>query len=354
MTLIPRNGRWGLKVWDPGTRRYRWVGTYASEAEAIEAERDATVRPGRDVPTVAQWVRIWLSDYARPAPATQRTYRYAAHAIASELGARKLSDVSRLDARRLANTWPRGRCRVARTLWADAVRADLCDLNPWSEMRLETPRGRRDLTALTEDEIADLADLAGTTLGAYGPEMRAIITTLAYTAMRPGELCALQRADIDWQAARITISRSLDGTGNLKPPKNGKARRIVLAPQAADAIRSIPEQIDSPYIYHSRRGRRLSKGTLSYSWREVASAWRAQGGRDIDLYELRHAGATLLAERGLTAEDVATQLGHTDGGRLAQILYCHPSEDRALDRIQMALSAPQRTQSVRSRSQRSA
>jgi hypothetical protein len=36
---------------------------------------------------------------------------------------------------------------------------------------------------------------------------------------------------------------------------------------------------------------------------------------------------------------VAVQLGHTDGGRLVQVLYGHPDEERALDRLLMAFSA---------------
>jgi integrase len=66
---------------------------------------------------------------------------------------------------------------------------------------------------------------------------------------------------------------------------------------------------DSPWVFHSPRGKRLSKGNLNYLWRPVAAAWRAQGGRDVDLYELRHACATLLLERGLTPADVAVQVG---------------------------------------------
>lgn len=347
MTLVPRGTKWGVKVWDAGKRRYRWIGTFATEAEAISAERDATVRPGGETPTVEQWARIWLSDYARPAPATQQTYRYAVEQIKRELGKLRLSELDRPRARKLANQWPRNTSRVARTMWADGVRDGLCEVNPWTNLRLETPKGRKDIDALTEDEIAALADVAERTHGDYGLEVRAIVVTLGYTGMRPGELCALRRADLDWQRGEIVVSRSLDGTGREKRPKNGKARKIVLAPQAAEAIRSVPELLGSPYVFHSSRGHRLTKGTLAYAWRLVAAAWRQAGGRDIDLYELRHACATLLLERGLTPADVAAQLGHTDGGRLVQVLYGHPSEDAALDRVRMALSAPQRSQSVR-------
>jgi integrase len=71
-------------------------------------------------------------------------------------------------------------------------------------------------------------------------------------------------------------------------------------------------------VFHTPRGKRLTKGTLAYLWRPIVAAWRARGGRDLDLHELRHACATLLLERGLAPADVAVQLGHTDGGRLEQ------------------------------------
>ena len=67
MTIVPRNGKFGVKVWDPGRKRYRWIGSFDTEAQAAQAERDATLTPGRDAPTVEQWGRVWLSDYSREA-----------------------------------------------------------------------------------------------------------------------------------------------------------------------------------------------------------------------------------------------------------------------------------------------
>lgn len=336
MTVMPRKDRWGVKVWDRGQRKYRWVGTFKTEAEALQAERDAHIKPGRDLPTVEQWSRIWLSDYARNAAATRRTYRYAIHAVTAELGHLKLDDVDRPLARRLANGWPKNTSRVARTMWAEAVRDGVCRTNPWTNLRLETPKGRKDLDALTEAEIARLADTAE---AEQGVEMRAIVLVLAYTGVRTGELCALKRDDVNLRDAEITVRSSLDGMGNEKAPKNGKPRVIILPPLAAEAIRSVPARTDSPYLFHTPRGRRLKKANLAYLWRPVVVAWRATGGKDLDMHELRHACATLLLERGLTPADVAVQLGHTDGGRLVQVLYGHPSEDGARDRLKMAFAA---------------
>jgi integrase len=167
--------------------------------------------------------------------------------------------------------------------------------------------------------------------------------------MRPGELCALHNADVDLRNSEVLIQRNLDGTGREKLPKNGLGRRIVLPPQAAEAIRQVPQQIGSPYLFHTLRGKRLTKGTLAYFWRNIRAGWVARGGRPIDLYELRHACATMLVERGLSVGDVAFQLGHQDGGRLVMTLYGHPGEDAIRDRVKMAHAQAPRTPSVRRR-----
>jgi integrase len=347
MTIVPRNGKFGVKVWEPGRQRYRWIGSFDTEAEATQAERDATLKPGKKVPTVEQWGRAWLSDYAREARSTQRSYRYAVAQIETTLGSRKISEISRPEARRIARCWPRATARVARTMWADAVRDGICELNPWTNLRLETPKGRKDIGALTEQEIAELADLAAELSRDYGTEARAIILTLAYTGMRPGELCALRRADVDLQALEVVVQRSLDATGREKAPKNGLARRIILPSAAAEAIALVPELLGSPYVFHTVRGRRLTKGTLAYFWRNIRAGWVARGGRPIDLYELRHACATMLVERGLNVGDVAFQLGHQDGGRLVMTLYGHPGEDAIRDRLKMAHSQTSRTRHLR-------
>jgi integrase len=180
--------------------------------------------------------------------------------------------------------------------------------------------------------------LAGTVVLSLA-KMAAIILFAAYTGVRPGELGALKWVDLDPANRQAVISHGLDGQGGEKSPKNGLARPIVLPPRALEALGAVARRADSPYVFHSPRGKRLSKGSLNYLWHPVAAAWRAQGGRDVDLYELRHACATLLLERGLRPADVAVQLGHTDGGRLVQILYGHPDEERALDRLLMAFSA---------------
>lgn len=189
-----------------------------------------------------------------------------------------------------------------------------------------------------------LAALAASIHGDYGVEAATIILTLGFVGLRPGELCALRSEDLNPATLEMTVRRTLDSTGREKLPKNGKERVVTVPPPAAAALAQMPASLDG-YLFHSPRGRRLNKGSLHYIWRPVAAAWRAQGGRDLDLYDLRHAAATHFVERGVISSDVALQLGHTDGGRLVEQLYGHPKEDPARDRLKMAYA--QRSQATR-------
>lgn len=336
MTIIRRKGAYGVKVWDGYGKRYRWIGTFASEAEARAAEADASLKPGQEMPTVEQWGRVWLSDYPRAAPATQLVYREAVKRIIKDLGSAKLSAIDRQAARKQALDWPRNVSAVARTMWADAKRDGICKENPWTDMRLKQSRGRKDYVALSEGELLDLADVAQSVHREYGPEARAIILTLGYVGIRPGELCALRWDDLDLADLEMTIKASLDATGVEKAPKNGKARRVTIPPMALEAIRSLPRSTD-PYVFHSYKGRRLRKANLWYLWRAIKVVWELEHA-PMDLYSLRHTAATIALERGLDAATVAVQLGHEDGGALILSRYGHPSQDRARERLKMAYS----------------
>jgi integrase len=325
VTIVRRSGRFGVRIRQGD--RWRWLGTFDTEAQARAAQAEARIRPKKGKPvTVGEWSSVWLSDYARSAPATRRTYKYAATQIVRDLGSIQLAEVDRLEARKWARDWPRSTTRIARTMFAGAIDAGLIEVNPFANLRLETPKGRKDIDALTEIEIAALAEMARETCGDYGEEAAAIILTLAFTGLRPGELCALRRADVDFAKAEMVIRFNIDGTGHEKAPKSGKARMVAIPPRALDALRSVLPRLDSPYMFHTARGHRLSKGSLSYVWRPIRSAWVARGGRALDLYELRHACATILIRRGLPAHVVAHQL------------YGHPEEVRSRDLVRMAFA----------------
>jgi integrase len=339
MAIRRRGDKWTVKVYDPAAPgRQRWVGTFDTPGEAADAERAATlgIAPSARARTIRDWSMIWLRDYARASLSTRRTYQYAVERINADAGDLLLARLDRPTARRLAREWPRGTTRVARTMLADAHRDGLIAANPFTNLRLETPKGRKDLHALSEVEIGALADAALAALGDYGRQFRALLIFLAYVGCRPGELCCIRRDDLDIQRGEVVIRFSLDGQGGEKAPKNGKPRIVVVPPPALAALTDVPPRLDSPYLFHTRTGKRLSNAMLSYYFREVRQRWA--GREKVELYELRHACATLLMERGLAPHVVANQLGHTDGGALVQRLYGHPSERGMRDQVRLSFA----------------
>jgi integrase len=285
--------------------------------------------------TCGEFAELWLTDYARAAGATRRTYRYGVAAFGKEFGHVRLSEFDRPTARSWSLRAPQSNVRVVRAMFNDAINDGLHPgPNPFSNLRLEQSRGRKDLIALTEDELAGLCEKALAVHGEFGPSFRAMVIFAAYVGLRPGELFALERSDIGRD--EVTIRQNLDGTGTIKAPKNGRARIVVLPPPAREALAHVPARLDVPWQFVTPRGRRFAKSSLYYYWNPVRAAFGRLG---MDFYELRHFCATHLLELGASHADVALQLGHTDGGALVMSTYGHPSEEGARERLKRAYEA---------------
>ncbi len=331
--IVKRGAGYGVSVYDRTLKRKRWVGTFATKAEAREAERDASRRRavgGRM--TCGEFAQVWLDEYPRGAGATRRTYRYGLKTFAKEFAQLRLAEMDRLAARAWALRSPQSNVRVVRAMFNDAINDGLHPgPNPFANLRLEQSRGRKDLVALTRDELDELAEIPLRVHGDFGPILRAMILFSAYVGLRPGEMFALERADVGRDEVRIR--RNLDGTGVVKAPKNGRERVVVLPPPAREALSSVPVRLDVPWLFLTPRSRRFSKSSLHYYWNPVRAAFGRPG---MDYYELRHFCATHLLELGVSHADVAVQLGHTDGGALVMSTYGHPSEDAARERLKRA------------------
>lgn len=334
--IVKRGSSYGVSVYDPALKRKRWVGTFATRREAREAERsNSRRRPVTAEVTCDEFARRWQVDYARSAPATRRTYRYALVRFSKDFARVRLCDLERPAVRAWALRQPQSNVRAVRAMLNDAINDGLHPgPNPFANLRLEQPRGRKDLTALVETELHELGETALAVHGDYGGTFRAIILFAAYVGLRPGELFALERADLRYD--EVAIRQNLDGTGQLKAPKNGKARVVVLPPPAREALLDVPAHLDVPWLFVTRGGRRFSKSSLLYYWNPVRAAFGRPG---MDFYELRHFCATHLLELGVSHADVAVQLGHTDGGALVMSTYGHPSEDLARERLKRAYVA---------------
>src|SRR5213592_3951646 len=75
-------------------------------------------------------------------------------------------------------------------------------------------------------------------LGGFGREYRAMILFAGYVGLRPGELFALRRDDLEGHLC--LIERSPSKTGKIGPTKTSGACTVIVPPPAQDALRDVP------------------------------------------------------------------------------------------------------------------
>jgi integrase len=332
-----RGKRWVASGYDRALKRKRYLGTFDTKREADQAEAEWRVRTrpaGRE--TCDQFAERWTRDYPRPRASTNQHNGERLRQFIKDFRGVKLTEVDRPTARRWAMKHP-SNLPAVRAMFGDAVRDGLVDMNPFAELRIAGSKGRKDLVALTEGELHQLADCAldeRMELGDdYGNEYRAMVLFAGYVGLRPGELFALRRDDVRGQLC--TIERSRSRTGEIGPTKTGRPRTVTIPPPAQDALLDVPPH-PSGLLFTSPADRMWTQPSHHRYWARL----RLLAGRPgWDFYALRHTAATLLLERGVTPWDVAVQLGHTDGGQLVMQLYGHPSEAGARARLLAAWDA---------------
>ena len=219
--IVNRDGRYGVVVYDPATKGKRWVGTFASRREAKDAEREASRRR-------VSWTRLtgeelavlWLSHHPRAAVATQRNYKYALQKFRQDFGRSRLSDLDRVTARAWALAQPQSNVRAVRAMFNDAINDGLHPgPNPFAGLRLEQPRGRKDLIALKEVELQALADKALAVLGDYGPTFRAMILFAGYVGLR--------RVSCSHWSEATCVQTRLSSARVLTAPASSSCRRTI-------------------------------------------------------------------------------------------------------------------------------
>lgn len=173
----------------------------------------------------------------------------------------------------------------------------------------------------TEDELqAVVAHLDSQ----YG-RLYADVTRFAVaTAMRRGEICRLQRADVD-KVKRLVLVR------DRKDPRR-KAGNDQLVPLLGDAwaiVTRQPEVADEPRIFPAH------EQTLSKYFK---AACDALGIPDLHFHDLRHEGTSRLFEDGYQIQQVALVTGHKDWRHLRRYTNLKPEDlhrpaaEPALDR----------------------
>lgn len=300
--------------------------------------------------TIAEYAERWLDlkhgpRTRRPAPSTRAHNRVMLRPFLAAYGEHPLDGgIGRAEALDWAAKHPYNAIPVS-AMFNDAVDDQLCRGNPFANRRQEQSRERKDIHPLTEDEVDRLAQLALERWGprTYGLIARAWILFGAWVGCRPGETFQVEPADLDLEAGEVTIRR-VKKRGGTYPTD------VVVLPEAARrAILDMPEIPAAGRLFRTVTGRPMVSGALRYHWDPVRSAFRKTvsaarwrellGGQDnLDFYVLRHFVASVMADRGASARDIAHQLGNSV--EVCEATYIHGYRDRINERNRQLLERP--------------
>jgi integrase len=123
------------------------------------------------------------------------------------------------------------------------------------------------------------------------PRYSAIPIVLVGTGLRPEELFALERRDLDLEADVLTVERVYT-RGVLKDCRKSsrQRRRVPLRQRVVQALKAQPARLDTPLLFPAARGGHIDGEKFRY--REWAPAFRAAGVEYRRVYDARHTFAS--------------------------------------------------------------
>ena len=130
-----------------------------------------------------------------------------------------------------------------------------------------------------------------------GKRNYAIVTILAYAGLRISECLDLAMDDVNLVAGEITVRHG----------KGDKARVVYVGDKVINAVREYKRErpdSDSPYLFLSRNGGRLSRGQVNKIFNEFSA--------EITPHTLRHFFCSTAMDVGYAVDELANQAGHSN------------------------------------------
>jgi integrase len=303
-----------------GRQKLETIGPNKKEAERALAERINAINGGtyaelREA-TFGEFAEKWLAHVEpRLKPSTRDGYeRYIRKQLIPEFGRYPLRALNAgliqawMDERLVDGSAPKtvnNYLVVIKKMLGDAVTWGYLAANPAAAVRrAKVPH--QEMQALSPAEVRRF-------LCAVEPDYWLFFTVAVFTGLRRGELIALQWGDVDWQAGRVHVRRSLWKGRFIGPKTQRSIRSVDLAPQVLSALREArpvgsSEALRSQLIFSAANGKPLDPDNL-VKRRFLPTLERAELPR-IRFHDLRHTYASLLIASGEHPKYIQSQLGH--------------------------------------------
>lgn len=354
------DGRWRgvVTVGHAGGKRQRRYVYGRTKAEAARKVREVLAAQDEGLPTpdrrttVASFLAWWLDEHLAQGRQSERTienYRWAVEGhIVPTLGRIRLVDLTALDVDALlkaksreglaANSVNRIRSVLVQSLKL-AERYELVRRNVAAVTDTTQDDRRKAGRSLTPDAARKLLEAA------EGHRYAPAFTCQLMLGLRPGEALGLLWSDVDLDARRLTIARSLKRLPKtadhperleLGEPKTKGSYRTVDMPgpvaaaladqrraQAAERLRVGSLWLDLGLVFANELGGYVDPSNYR---RELAKVTEAAGLGHWSPNELRHSAVSLLSAAGVPLEQIADLVGHSST-RMTSSVYRHPVTD---------------------------
>ena len=198
---------------------------------------------------------------------------------------------------------------------------------------VEPPRFER-----KEMHALDPAGVTRLLKAAQGTDLRAVIAVAIGTGLRRGELLALRWSDVNLDARRLTVHRSLEtvkGVMRTKPPKTARsARTIALPPFVAEILgdeRTRQEDLRqllgirrdaAGWVFARADGSAWEPGAFSLAFARFVKSAKLP---HVRFHDLRHSFGTLALASGVDLQTVSRALGH-ESTAITSRIYLHAIE----------------------------
>ncbi len=369
---------WSGRVGYKGHKK--WVGSYptAEEYKQAKQERLAELReevdnPGTvQVPTVREFAGAVIKENGRIEmtwPAGERARKDKGRKAKSE---RWMQETLRpfirefpdrpMDSftRNEALTWirPKGghTQQVVRQFFNHALDRELIKSNPFARIGASKHKrrvDRHDFQIITDEQYANLRRCARVSRADdYGLVIEGAVLAVGEAAIRPGEIFALHRDEVDFTENVIHIRWQLDSqTQERVSPKDDDPRWVVMSPALRNHLRVMPRYSDT-IVFPAIRGGYMTQSNWTHYWHAVRASAGMPG---QEFYELKHRAIQWMIDPiadgglGLDPQTVATMVGHDDGGYLISTVYSKLADQRARDRAQRAMNEYQERLAAKSR-----
>ncbi len=199
----------------------------------------------------------------------------------------------------------------------DAVVDGLIPKNVAESVKAPRP-AKKEIMPLSQEQTRVFLE----TISEVGDKFEALYIVAVHSGLRQGELLGLRWDDVDLDARKLYVRRTLSETRTghkFEPPKNGKGRAVKLTRTASEALRTHgtrqnEEKLaaatweDRSLVFPSKKGTPMySKNLYNRSFKPLL---KHAGLPDIRFHDLRHTCATIRFKMGQHPKHVQELLGH--------------------------------------------